>query len=107
MKDLKIYIGKNVNGKPQHSTESILKAFNSLVNAEAYTVTETLGMYKGQPEASLTIELLNQSSEGVQRIKSLIPELAQALEQESIFFTAQESTVNELIFASKQQAQTK
>ena len=57
------YVGHNVDGRPQHNTEVVSKAFNKL-GFHGYTITTATGVWNGELETSSVVEVALEKSAG-------------------------------------------
>lgn len=97
MNDIQLSIGHNVNGKPSHDQQKIIKALIKIMNKheqliKGFSAYDMLGYWCGEIETSTRIEINGASNETAQSIRERIPELARYLKQYEIYFNVRPST---------------
>lgn len=97
MNDIQLSIGHNVNGKPSHDQQKIIKALIKIMNKheqliKGFSAYDMLGYWCGEIETSTRIEINGASNETAQAIRERIPELARYLKQYEIYFDIRQST---------------
>ena len=86
MQAIYLTIGHNVNNEHTHETEEVIEAVCKTLQLEAFTAIPCFGRWDGKNEKSTRIEICNLNKQEAARIKSLIPDLADALKQQEIMF---------------------
>lgn len=92
MKTIQLTIGHNVNGAPKWNINNVTAAVSLTLEIEAFTAIPCYGMWRGEAEESTRIEIAALDDGAAERIRALIPSLAELLEQEAIMY--QEAIAN-------------
>lgn len=83
MRKVSLTIGHKVGSVEVHDTTSVCREFATTMGVTAFTAIPCLGMWEGQAETSIRIEVIC-DDETARAIVSLVPNLAWKLNQEAV-----------------------
>ena len=86
MKTVQLTIGHNVGSAPTFTTMEICGYVSQYLHVRGFTAFVCFGMWDGETEESTRIEIAGLTDDESEKIRELVPTLAQALNQQAIMF---------------------